>query len=162
MKDLGKYAMYGLQVVDPTKIYIIKVDLGEEEDRSAVTVWHKGKITYSITINDRNNPLGAWYHGKRMDFQRKKKALRYAVTHGYVVRVLCDVDGEQGYYDITLPRELNHAFRFVPFIPRLKIIKAGRFYTIRKGRVVPMRVWPVSQKLIDMYEKRYCHDKGKN
>ena len=105
------------------------------------------EITYTIDANK-------WIAEKREIFRKNKKALLYAVTHGYYARVYCvNDDDELAYIDITTPRDMRMAFRVVPFIPRIKIGKNGRHYVIRKGRIVPHRVWPASQMLIEQYEK---------
>lgn len=153
---MREHLIYGTPVFDSAKTYTFPfVDKAEGNDKSAVNVWHNGHIIYQLSIKDKNNPLGKWYHGISADFRHKKKALRYAVTHGCTIRIICEVDGQEVYLEITKPKELNAVFHRVAFIPRMKIIKDGRFYDIRKGRLKPMRVWPVSQKLINEYENRY-------
>lgn len=139
---------------------ICPVDLGAEDgDLAGVSVWHNGSIELSFSIRDNDNPIGKWFKGTMMDFKRKKKAMRYAVTHGYTIRIICDVDGDEGYFEIERPRDVNLLFRKVPFVPRMKIVKDGCFYNIRKGRIVPFRVWPVIEDVINEYEEKYNQGK---
>lgn len=134
---------------------ICPVDLAAEDgDITGVSDWHNGSIELSFEIRDEDNHIGKWFNGIMMDFKRKKKAMSYAVTHGYTIRIICDVDGDEGYFEIDKPRDVNLLFRTVPFVPRMKIVKDGCFYNIRKGRIVPFRVWPVTEQKINMYEKK--------
>lgn len=114
------------------------------------------EISVTLDIKDESNAAGRWYAMQCRIFRQNRKALIYAVAHGYVIHVICETEsGEQGYIEIKTPRELRQIFHRVPFIPRLRIYKDHTSYVIRKGKVVGHRVWPQAKELIDKYEREY-------
>lgn len=129
----------------------------EGGDKTGITAWHNGSIELTFTIDNEDNPLGKWYWGMVRRFRCERKALLWALTHGYTLRIPCRDEAEnEGYFDLTLPCQLRQVMRITKFIPQYRIYdRYGCRYVVRKGRVVRMKVWPDAQKLIDKYEKEW-------
>lgn len=142
-------AFYGttdLAAVDPAD---------EGGDKTVIQQWHDGTIEMTLTLNG-TDPISRWYIGMVRRFRRERKALLWALEHGYTVRVLCqDEDGNDGFFELTLPSHLRRAMHHIRFIPQYRIYdRYGARYTIRKGRVVPMLKWPMAERLIKEYEMK--------
>ena len=114
-----------------SKKYVLGVDIGCGEEKSAVNVWKDGNIIYTLSTRDTNNPLGKWFKGEIRRFKQRRKALIYAVTHGYTIQIFC----YKGYFEITKPSELRKVFRLVPFMPKYVITKDSINYIIRKSKI---------------------------
>ncbi len=139
--------------------HILGVDMGSEDgDKGAVSVWDKntGSIEISLSLQDEKNSLGRWWKQMREQFHRDYKAMLYAVTNHYVVRILCqDDDGNDGYFELTKPSEIRYFYKKVHFIPRFKIYDRGGFpYVIKKGRLRRMKTWPPSQEELEAYASK--------
>lgn len=132
-------------------------------DSIGINVLHNGSIEVSFSIKNDDNPLGKWYWSVKRRFEKIRKLLFFAVTHGYIIRIPVEAnDGERGYWEITKPSLLRLILKSVPFIPQFYIVdKSYAHYTIKNGRIIPVPVWPVAQKLIDMYEEEYEKSKGR-
>lgn len=139
--------------------HILGVDMGSEDgDKGAFSVWDKytGSIEISLSLQDEKNSLGRWWKQMREQFHRDYKAMLYAVTHHYVVRILCqDDDGNDGYFELTKPSEIRGFYKMVHFIPRFKIYDSDGFpYVIKKGRIKRMKTWPLSQEELEAYSRK--------
>lgn len=128
----------------------------EGGDKTSITQWHNGSIEFTLTIDNEDNPVGKWFWNMVRRFRREKKALLWALSHGYTIHVpCCDESESEGYIELTLPRHLRHVMRLVKFIPQYKIYdKYGNQFVIRKGKVVRMRCWPVSAKMLKEYTRK--------
>ena len=168
----GNVKLYiGEQEVDPTPHELVALDYEipsqerlmafdpaqEGEDKTGVNVWNNGSIELTFTISSEDNPVGKWYWNMVRRFRRERKALLWALTHGFTLRIpCCDENGNEGYFDLTLPSQLRQVMRITKFIPQYRIYdRFGCRYVVRKGKVVRMKVWPDAQKLIDKYEKEW-------
>lgn len=147
---------YEIPSQEPLMAFVPALEGG---DKTVVSGWESGAFEFNIefTIDNEDNPLGKWYWGMVRRFRRERKALLWALTHGYTLRIpCCDEAENKGYFDLTLPCQLRQVMRITKFIPQYRIYdRYGSRYIIRKGRVVPMKVWPDAQKLIDKYEKEW-------
>lgn len=167
---MGDNPLYGVtclyigdKPVDVSNNSLVAFDPGKDgENKSVSNVWqdNKGSITLSFTITSTDNPLGRWYKNMCEDFKKEKKALFYALTHGYFIRVYFqDEDGKDGYFDMTRPRHLRMILKRVRFIPRYRIFKESSGYThvyvVHKGKLKPHQVWPSTDKMIEKFEKEY-------
>ena len=87
----GVTSLYiGDKPVDISNNSLVAFDpVKEGEDKSVFNIWqdNKGSITLSFTITSTDNPLGRWYKNVCEDFKKEKKALFFALTHGYFIRV---------------------------------------------------------------------------
>ena len=143
----------------PIEASALRIDPAEEGcDHTSASVWNDGKLEYSISfsLNDENNEIGRWFQRMLRRFKAQRKALFWALTHGYTVRIPCETDkGEMGYMELTRPSQLRGILRLCKFIPQFKIF--DRFMCpceIRKGRVRPKRVWPMNKDMIEAYERQ--------
>ena len=117
------------------------VDLAKEGcDNTGVSVWNNGSIEIQFTINSDDNPVGKWFQSMVRKFNAEKKALFYALTHGYVIRVTSyDDEGNEWYIEIDRPSQLRMVMKIVEFIPDYKIYnKKGERFIVKKGRIVKM------------------------
>lgn len=120
---------------------LLAVDLAKEGcDHTGVSVWNPGSIEIQFTINSYDNTVGKWFLNMVRKFNAEKKALFYALTHGYVIRVTSyDDDGNEGYIELDRPSQLRMVMRMVKFIPDYKIYdKKGKRFLVKKGRIVKM------------------------
>ena len=120
---------------------VLAVDNAKEGcDKTGVSVWNNGSIEIQLTIKSDDNPLGKWFLNMVRRFNAEKKALFYALTHGYVIRVTShDDEGNEGYIELDRPSQLRMAMKRVKFIPDYKIYdKKGERFLVKKGRIVKM------------------------
>lgn len=120
---------------------VLAVDLAKECcDKTGVSVWNNGSIEIQLTINSDDNPVGKWFLNMVRKFNAEKKALFYALTHGYVIRVTShDEEGNEGYIELDRPSQLRMVMKKVKFIPDYKIYdKKGKRFLVKKGRIVKM------------------------
>ena len=120
---------------------LLAVDPAEEVcDNTGLSVWNNGSVEIQFTINSDDNPLGKWWLNMVRRFNAEKKALFYALTHGYVIRVTShDDEGNEGYIELDRPSQLRMVMKMVKFIPDYKIYdKKGKRFIVKKGRIVKM------------------------
>ena len=133
----------------------------EGGDKTVVSAWESGAFEFNIefTIDNENNPVGKWFWNMVRRFRRERKALLWALTHGYTVRVpIRDDNDNEGYIELTLPSQLRQIMRTTKFIPQYRIYDSyGCSYIIRKGKVVRMKVCPFSVKQLKEYTKQLEH-----
>jgi len=169
----GQPTIYlGNQLIEPKPINgsELKIDPAEEGgDHTSASVWNRetGTIEYTITcsIHDENNPVGRWYQRMLRRFNAQRKALFWAVTHGYTMRIPCKTDDdEDGYMELSRPSQLRFVLRHLRFIPQFKIFDRLMYpCEIRKGRVRYSRVWPLPKDVLESYERqllKYKIEKG--
>lgn len=143
----------------PIEASMLRVDSAEEGgDYTNASVWHDGKLEYSISfsLNDENNEIGRWFQRMLRRFRAQRKALFWALTHGYIVRIPCETDnGEDGYMELTSPSQLRVVLRYCRFIPQFRIYDHWMCpCEICNGRVRPKRVWPMTKETIEAYERQ--------
>ena len=130
----------------------------EGGDKTVVSGWESGAFEFNIefTIDNEDNPVGKWFWNMVRRFRRERKALLWALTHGYTVRVpIRDNNDNEGYIELTLPSQLRQIMRTTKFIPQYRIYdRYGSRCIIRKGKVVWMQVWPFSAKQLKEYTKK--------
>ena len=128
----------------------------ESGDKTGITVWHNGSIEFTLTIDNEDNPVGKWFWNMVRRFRRERKALLWALTHGYTLRITCRDEAEnEGYFDLTLPSQLRHVMRSTKFIPQYRIYdRDGCRYVVRKGRVVRMKSFPIPKEDLEMYYEK--------
>ena len=128
----------------------------ESGDKTGITVWHNGSIEFTLTIDNEDNPVGKWFWNMVRRFRRERKALLWALTHGYTLRITCRDEAEnEGYFDLTLPSQLRHVMRSTKFIPQYRIYdRYGCRYVVRKGRVVRMKSFPIPKEDLEMYYEK--------
>lgn len=94
------------------------------------------ELSFELSLNDGNNPLGKWFLNERRRFVRQKKLLMWAVTHGYVVGIKCEKDGEEGWLCVDRPAPLRRIKRKLPFIPEFQIFdRQYRKMKVKRGKV---------------------------
>ena len=141
----------------PSHKPLMAFDPAEEGgDKTSITQWKDGSIEMTFTIDNKDNPVGKWFWNMIRKFRSERKALLWALSHGYTIHVpCCDESENEGYIELTLPRHLRHVMRLVKFIPQYKIYdKYGDRFVIRKGKVVRMRCWPLSTKMLKEYMRK--------
>ena len=128
----------------------------EGGDKTVATTWHNGSIELTFTIENEDNPVGKWYWGMVRRFRRERKALLWALTHGFTLRILCrDESGNEGYFDLTLPSQLRQVMRITKIIPQYRIYdRYYNRYIVRKGKVVRMPTAPIPLKVLKEYTKK--------
>ena len=128
----------------------------EGGDKTGITAWHNGSIEFTLTIDNEDNPVGKWFWNMVRRFRRERKALLWALTHGYTLRIPCRDEGEsEGYFDLTLPSQLRKVMRITKFIPQYRIYdRYGCRYVVRKGRVVRMKSFPIPKEDLEMYYEK--------
>lgn len=142
-----------LPTEEPSQEPMMAFDPAQEGgDKTGVTAWHNGSIEFTLTIDNEDNPVGKWYWNMVRRFRCERKALLYALTHGYTLRIPCRDDAEnEGYFDLTLPSQLRQVMRITKFIPQYRIYDHyGCRYVVRKGRVVMMKSFPIPKE--NLYE----------
>lgn len=120
---------------------VLAVDIAKECcDKTGVSVWNHGSIENQFTINSDDNPLGKCFLNMVRNFNAEKKALFYALTHGYFIHIIShDKEGNEGYIELDRPSQLRMVTKMVKFIPDYKIYdKKGRRFIVKKGRIVKM------------------------
>ena len=128
----------------------------EGGDKTGVSVWNNGSIELTFTITNEDNPVGKWFWNMVRRFRRERKALLWALTHGFTLRIPCRDDNDnEGYFDLTLPSQLRQVMRITKFIPQYRIYdRFGDRYVIRKGKVVRMKSFPISKEDLEMYYEK--------
>ena len=128
----------------------------EGGDKTGVNVWHNGSIELTFTIDSEDNPVGKWFWNMVRRFRRERKALLWALTHGYTLRIPCRDDNDnEGYFDLTLPSQLRQVMRITKFIPQYRIYdRFGDRYVIRKGKVVRMKSCPIPLNVLKEYTRK--------
>lgn len=136
----------------------VGVDNSNGKDYSSETVWNPetGEVVCNITIKAEDTPIGRWFFHMWRKFRREKKALKWAVTHKHIIRVIIYDDyGNEGYVEISKPSQLNKVLRMTKFIPDYRIYdESSSRCIIKRGRVVKMPVWPVTPDYIGDIEKK--------
>lgn len=145
MKKLNDFVLFlnGEQVEEPVKCNGLGCDLGQEGgDKTAVSTWNPntGELTMTLTIENEDNPLGKWYHNCIRKFNLQKKALLWAVTHGYfIVLPSCDERCLDREIVIRTPKTLKMILPCMPFICEYKLYdKDGMPCVIKRGKVVKL------------------------
>ena len=155
----GSFHIYiGDEEVTHTKS--ISLDHAEGSDASGVSVFDRA-TDYTVTFTvDGRNPVFGWYIAMMRRARRERKALLRALERGYVIHILCRYnDGSEGYFELTSPGQLRRVMRLTAFLPAYRIYdRYWARYIVRKGRVVPMRIWPVTKGIIDEYERKLKRD----
>jgi hypothetical protein len=131
----------------------VSLDFAEGCDAmgSAFLDLSKGVISVSHTIND----WVKWFEREHQKFLRAKKALLWAVTHGYIALVN-DTKHCNCYKSVSTPKELKRFFRSATFIIGFMIFSKDYVpCKIKKGRVSEINVWPYAIDCVDEMEKLY-------
>ena len=143
MSKLNDFSLFlnGEQVEEPYKCEGLGCDLGlDGGDKTAVNTWNPvtGELKMTLTIENEDNPLGKWYHNCIRKFNLQKKALLWAVTHGYFIVIpSCDERCLEKEIVIRTPKILKMVMPCMPFVLEYRLYnKEGELCEIRKGRIV--------------------------
>lgn len=139
--------------LEPLKAF----DIGQEDgDKTGINIWQNGNLSLSFTIQDMNYPILEFYRRMVDRFRCEKKALYFALTHGYKIRVPFVADNdEEGYFELTLPSQLRKVLQVVKIIPQYKIYdRYGFRYIVRKSRLVRMKAFPFPLDELEAYTKK--------
>lgn len=129
----------------------VSLDFAEGCDAMGTTFLDlsEGVINVSHTIND----WVKWFEHERQKYLLVKKALMWAVTHGYIALVN-DTTHCNCYKSISTPKELKRFFRSATFIIGFRVFSKDYVpCKIKKGRVSEINVWPYAIDCIDEIEK---------
>ena len=130
-----------------------------EQSEAASEPSDYGVKSYSLTFEIKStgkNPFAKWYRRQCEIGREQKKALLYAVTHGYkVVIPVCDKDDNIRYLVIKTPRMIRRIFNGIQWIPQLMMFdRQCCLCRIRRGRLVRKKnVWPSAKEMVEKYEK---------
>lgn len=142
---------------NPIEASVLLIDTAEEGgDHTSASVLHDGKLEYSFSLNDENNEIGRWFQRMLRRFRAQRKALFFALTHGYTVRIPCVTDnGDEAYVELTSPSQLRNILRLCKFIPQFRIYDRWTCpCEIRRGRVRQIRVWPITKEMLEAYKRK--------
>ena len=117
------------------------------------------EIEFSVKVDC---PLNELFGDLVQEYKRRlrkiRKALLWAVTHGFVVYIRYpNADGSYGNYVCSRPRQLKVGLNMFGYDCLYEIYNKRGFrirYVIRKGRVVPLEVCPFSIKQLKEYTKK--------
>ena len=130
----------GKPVVEPHTN--LALDLGLNDDKSAEYVWDAftGELKAHFSISKENDAFVKWFTSLVRKFHQKKKALLWAVTHGYRVMIpIYDEEHGERMLVIRTPKMMKAVLRNSPFIPEIQVYtKDFELCEIRKGRVVKL------------------------
>ena len=164
--ELGKPTIYiGWKPVEVAPATVLSLDPAGGEDKSAVNVWEEGPLNYELTfsISSEDNPVGKWFQRMLRNFKRNRKALSFALTHGFIIRIPTETErGERGYFELTKPRQLNCLLRYCKFIPQYRIFdKDMNPCIVKRGKLYRHRIyWPVDQRMLNAIDEAFIAQKG--
>ena len=119
---------------------MLSLDMGSKDgDKGAINVVNKnGEVTMSFTSKEDVKPFVKWFQDALAKFKKDRKALLWAVTHGYVITIMMYSE-ETGEVEMPIrtPKLLKEVLRCSPFVPELNIYnKEGDLCFIKKGRIL--------------------------
>lgn len=111
-------------------------DPGEDETTSFE--WNEISGDLSFTAECIGDSLRVFIENMRRRDRYARKALLYAVTHGYNVQLFCrDEKGDDVMMVVLTPRLLRRLFRVCPVVPLFRVYdRNGKECRIRKGKVL--------------------------
>ena len=112
-------------------------------------VYRGGHIEVNLSvIVDKDAPITRFIERLRRKYREERRALLWAVTHGYTVAFLgTDANDENCAvrYEVHRPSEVRQLLRYCPFVPQYEIRDHnGRVCDIRKSK----------RRRVKIYEKR--------
>lgn len=112
-------------------------DFGAGDDHSAVSVWNGNKIECTFEVKDVDSDLRRMIENMRRRERLIRKALLYAVTHGYEVEIVGKSEkGEEVVLQTFTPKPLRWLFQHCPFVPMFRVFdKDGFGCIIKKGKI---------------------------
>ena len=111
-------------------------DPGEDETTSFE--WNEISGEFSFPAECMGDSLRVFVENMRRRDRYARKALLYAVTHGYNVQLFCrDEKGDDVMMVVLTPRLLRRLFRVCPVVPLFRVYdRNGKECRIRKGKVL--------------------------
>lgn len=110
----------------------------EDEAPSFASEWNEVRGEWSFAVKCVDDSMRVFIENMRRRDRYARKALLYAVTHGYDVRLFCrDEKGEDVIIVTLTPKLLRRMFRVCPFVPLFRVYdRDGKECRVRKGRIV--------------------------
>jgi hypothetical protein len=113
-------------------------DCSEDEAPSFTSEWNEVRGEWSFTVKCVDDSMRVFIENMRRRDRYARKALLYAVTHGYNVQLFCrDKKGDDVMMVVLTPRLLRRLFRVCPVVPLFRVYdRNGKECRIRKGKVL--------------------------